>query len=70
MNEFHLDSSVLSGCRYDPDHEQLWLRFRTGDLYLYQMVPATVAKGLLEANSHGEYFNRAIRGRFPFTLLS
>jgi hypothetical protein len=34
------------------------------------MVPATVAKALLEAPSHGEYFNQAIRGRFPFERLS
>ena len=70
MNDFHLHSSVLSGFRYDPDHEELWLRFRTGDLYLYRTVPATVAKALLEARSHGEYFNQAIRGRFPFQRLS
>jgi lysyl-tRNA synthetase, class II len=70
MNEFPLHSSVLSAFRYDPDHEDLWLRFRTGDLYLYRTVPATVAKALLEARSHGEYFNKAIRGRFPFLRLS
>jgi hypothetical protein len=52
MNDFPLHSSVLSGYRYDPDHEELWLRFRTGDLYLYRTVPATVAKALLEARSH------------------
>ena len=70
MNIFHLHSSVLSGFRYDPDHQQLWLFFRAGDSYLYRMVPAAVAQALLDARSHGEYFNRAIRGRFPFTRLS
>jgi hypothetical protein len=68
MNDFPLHSSVLSGFRYDPDHQQLWLRFRTGDLYLYWTVPATVAKALLEARSHGKYFNQAIRARFPSRL--
>lgn len=70
MNDFPLHSSVLSGFRYDPEREELVLRFRTGDLYLYQMVPATVVKALLEAPSHGEYFNQAIRGRFSLLRLS
>ncbi|MGH9663468.1 MAG: KTSC domain-containing protein [Bryobacteraceae bacterium] len=34
------------------------------------MVPATVVKALLEAPSHGEYFNQAIRGRFSLLRLS
>ena len=59
MNEIPLHSSVLSGFRYDPDYYQrLWLRFRTGDLYVYQMVPATVIQALIEAPSHG---NTSIR---------
>lgn len=70
MNESKLHSSLLSEFRYDPEHQQLWLRFRTGALYLYRMVPVTVVKALLEAASHGEYFNQAIRGHFPFTRLS
>jgi len=70
MNEITLLSSVLSGFRYDPDRQELWLRFRTGDLYIYQTVPAHTAKALLDACSHGEYFNSAIRGRFPFRRLS
>jgi hypothetical protein len=34
------------------------------------MVPANVVNALLEARSHGEYFNRAIRGHFPYQRLS
>jgi KTSC domain len=70
MNEIPLHSSVLSGFRYDPDRQQLWLRFRAGDLYVYQMVPATVIQALIEAPSHGQYFNSAIRGRFSCRRLS
>ena len=70
MNEIPLDSSVLSGFRYDPDGQQLWLRFRTGHLYVYQTVPATVIQALIEATSQGQYFNSAIRGCFPCLRLS
>jgi lysyl-tRNA synthetase, class II len=70
MNEIPLNSSVLAGLRYDPDHQQLWLRFQTQELYLYRMVPATVVQALIQAPSQGRYFNSAIRGRFEFHLLS
>jgi hypothetical protein len=70
MTEIPLHSSVLSGFRYDPGRRQLWLRFRTGDLYLYQKVPAPVIRALLEAPSQGQYFNSAIRGCFPCCRLS
>jgi lysyl-tRNA synthetase, class II len=70
MNETPLLSSLLSGFRYDAARQQLRLRFRKGDLYIYQTVPAAVAKALLDAPSPGEYFNSAIRNRFPFRRLS
>jgi lysyl-tRNA synthetase, class II len=70
MNEITLHSSVLAGLRYDPDGGQLWLRFRTGALYLYHMVPATVVQSLVKAPSKGEFFNLAIRSRFSFSRLS
>ena len=70
MNETPLLSSVLTGFRYDPDLQQLWLRFRTGDIYLYQMVPPVVIQSLINAPSQGQYFNSAIRGCFPCTRLS
>lgn len=70
MNETPLHSSVLAGFRYDPDRQQLWLRFRGGDLYVYQMVPATVIQALIDAPSQGRYFNTVIRGRFSVRRLS
>jgi lysyl-tRNA synthetase class 2 len=70
MNEIALNSSVLVGLRYDPDHQQLWLRFRAGDLYVYGMVPPDIVQGLIDAPSQGQYFNSAIRGAFPGRRLS
>jgi len=70
MNETPLRSSVLAGFRYDPDRQQLWLRFQSGDLYLYPMVPVAVMQALLDAPSHGHFFNTAIRGCFSCRRLS
>jgi hypothetical protein len=70
MNEIPLHSSVLAGLRYDPDQQQLWLRFQTEELYVYRMVPATVVQALIRAPSHGRYFTSSIRGCFECRRLS
>jgi KTSC domain len=70
MNEIQLHSSVLAGFSYDSDAQRLWLRFRTGDLYVYRMVPASIACAFIEAPSQGQYFNSMIRGRFQSDRLS
>ena len=70
MKKIPLNSSVLSGLKYEPDRQQLWLNFRNGDQYVYQRVPAVIVKTLIEAPSHGQYFNSAIRGRFSYRRLS
>lgn len=70
MSESVLRSSALAEYKYDLGRQQLWLRFRNGDLYIYETVPPRVIEGLLEAPSHGQYFNSAIRGQFPCRLLS
>jgi hypothetical protein len=70
MNEIALHSSVLAGFRYDLDRQQLCLRFQNGVLYLYETVPPSVVQGLIDAPSHGRYFNSAIRGCFQCHRLS
>lgn len=70
MKEIPLNSSALFGCTYDPQRQLLWIRFRTGDRYLYQMVPPDVVEALVLASSQGQYFNSVIRSRFLFERLS
>ena len=64
MKEIPLNSSALLGCAYDPQRQWLWIRFRTGERYLYQMVPADVVEALVLASSQGQYFNSVIRSQF------
>ena len=70
MKEIPLNSSVLLACAYDPQRQLLRIRFRTGDLYLYETVPVDVVHALIQAPSQGQYFNSAIRGKFSFCRLS
>jgi lysyl-tRNA synthetase class 2 len=69
MKEIPLNSSALLGYTYDPQRQWLWIRFRTGERYLYQMVPADVVEALIQASSQGQYFNSVIRPHFSFERL-
>jgi KTSC domain len=70
MKEISLNSSALLGCTYDPHRQWLCIRFKTGERYLYQMVPANVVEALVLASSQGQYFNSVIRSHFSFKSLS
>jgi hypothetical protein len=64
-----VDSSTLATIAYDRTRELLQLEFTSRALYQYSGVPAAVYQGLLSATSKGNYFNRAIRGKFPFRRI-
>ena len=59
-----MDSSLIVGALYWPEHRALELSLATGRRYLYLGVPADVADEFAATSFKGAYFNRAIRGRF------
>src|ERR1700720_3401909 len=61
-----VDSTTLAMIAYDAAHQTLWLEFRSGAVYVYSSVPPDVYQALLVADSRGAYFNRHVRGRFPY----
>ena len=63
-------SSVIRGAWYLPDAEQLDLLFASGRRYRYSDVPLTVARQFVEAPSKGQFYNAAIRDRFPCRKLN
>ena len=69
MNNTAVESTTLASVAYDESQEALLLVFRSGAIYQYGGVPAEIHEGLLSAASKGGYFNRVIRGRFPYRLL-
>ena len=68
MNVTAVESTTLATVAYDEVRELLQLEFRSLAIYQYFGVPAAVHAALLRATSKGSYFNRAIRGRFPYAL--
>jgi len=65
-----VESTTLATVAYDEAQELLQLEFCSRAVYQYFNVPAVVHQSLLDASSRGRYFNRAIRGRFPYRLIS
>ena len=65
-----VESTTLAAVAYDEERELLQLEFCSRALYLYFGVPPAVHQALLDAPSKGGYFNRAIRGRFPYGPIS
>ena len=61
-----VESTTLAAVGYDATGQLLWLEFRSHAVYCYFDVPAGLHQALLEADSKGAYFNRHIRGRFPY----
>lgn len=70
MNITAVESTTLAALAYDEAHEILQLEFRSRAIYRYLGVPAPIYEALLSASSKGKYFNRAIRGIFPYSRAS
>lgn len=54
-------SSALRSVGYDQGQRVLEIEFTNGAVYQYFDVPAEVYGGLMAAESHGRYFNQAVR---------
>jgi len=65
-----VESTTLATVAYDETRELLQLEFCSHSVYQYFGVPAAVHQALLDAPSKGKYFNRAIRGRFPYRPMA
>lgn len=65
-----LASTTLASAEYSAPSAQLMLVFRNGSRYLYSGVPMPLFTALVEAPSHGTFFNRQIRDRFGHVRLA
>ena len=64
-----VESRMLAAVAYSPDWQQLYLRFRSGEVYCYRGVPIGQHQKLLAADSKGQYFRVHIRNRYPCQRL-
>jgi hypothetical protein len=61
-----MPSSVIRSFDYCPDTRQLTVEFVTGRRYVYSGVPLDEAEAMQLAFAKGVFFNKRIRGRFPW----
>ena len=67
--QMQVESSSITDIGYDPTHNRLRVRFRSGVEYRYDLVPESVYRAFISASSKGRFFSSAIRDRFPFSRL-
>lgn len=65
-----LHSTTLASAGYDAGPRTLQLDFRDGSRYVYSGVAPDLYHELLTADSKGCFFNRHIRGHFPYAKVS
>jgi hypothetical protein len=70
MERYAVSSSNLASIGYDPDSETLEVEFtKNGKVYEYYNVPQFMYDRLMEASSHGVFFNAEIRNAYGCSPL-
>jgi hypothetical protein len=64
-----MPSSVIRSFAYDAAKRELLIHFQSGRRYVYRGVPAEIHQAMKAAYAKGEFFNAAIRGRYPFSRV-
>jgi hypothetical protein len=62
-------SSNLAAIGYDPDKQELVVRFHSGTQYRYHSVPPEVHEAFLGAKSMGIFFVRNVKGCYDTEKL-
>ncbi len=62
-------SSDLASVGYDNEGKILEIEFNSGQVYQYFAVPEYIYEGLMNATSHGKYFNQEIKDNYQFQKL-
>lgn len=61
-----VDSSSIDRIGYDGNEHELWVRFTSGDTYVYSDVPPAVNAAFMRADSKGSYLNREIKPNYDY----
>ena len=59
-----MPSTVIRSFEYDTVRNELTVSFRTGKVYVYTLVPPSIAVAMRAAFSKGTYFNENIRDKY------
>jgi hypothetical protein len=65
MTRVYVASSMIVSVGYDEPTRVLEIEFTSGVVYRYTDVPVDLYDALLDAPSHGRFFQNQIRNAFP-----
>jgi len=66
MERIFVSSSNLYSVGYIGSTAVLEIQFRNGSIYQFYNVPGAVYQALMDAGSHGKYFNYYIKNRYRY----
>jgi len=61
-----MPSAVIAAYHYDAVSQTLTIRYHSGKVYNYLHVPERVFKEMRSTMTKGIWFNRHIKGKYPF----
>lgn len=64
-----VESAAISEIDYDAERSKLFVRFVSGERYVYVGVPGEVHRSFLDAESKGRFFQSEIRDHYPYNRL-
>ena len=64
-----VDSTAIQAIDYDEGRAKLFVRFTSGERYVYVGVPDEVHRSFVDADSKGRFFQAEIRDRYPYNRL-
>lgn len=67
MNMIPVSSSNLESVGYE--YDQLYIRFKSGFLYVYYNVPVEVYNALMHAASKGKFFHANIKNIYQYKRI-
>lgn len=70
MQRQHVDSSNLRSVGYDAEQQILEIEFKSGSVYQYYDVPATVYTALISASSKGQYHSQWIKDSYRYRQVT
>ena len=70
MERVPVSSSNLASIGYDHSTAVLEIEFNHGGVYQYVGVPSEIYEGLMNAGSHGTYFDQFVKkAGYPYTKV-
>ena len=64
-----VESTAIQTIDYDEGRAKLFVRFTSGERYVYVGVPGEVCRSFLDADSKGRFFVDEIRDQYPYNRL-